>query len=100
VDVKLVNNSGVLFKSVSITVTDTTTNPVTIVAQEMNGFMHNDGCSSPVTTNTLVAGASVTISSPQFAYNPSGHTLVAKVTICSEVDQKGTCLMREINFKP
>lgn len=99
-DFKLVNNSGALFKSVSITLTDSDTNPVTVISQGANGFTHNDGCSVPVTTGTLVAGASVTISSANFAYNPSGHNLNAKITICTDVDQAGTCITQEIKFKP
>ena len=100
IDFKMVNTSGALFKSFSITVTDTDTNPVTVVAKNENGFTKNDGCSAPVKTDTLAAGSFITISSPQFAYNPSGHTLKAKVTVCTATDQKGTCVTQELTFKP
>jgi hypothetical protein len=99
-DFKLVNNSGALFKSISITLTDSDTTPVTIISLGVNGFSHNDGCGSPVTAGTLVAGGSVTVSSANFPYNPSGHNLSAKITICTEVDQAGTCITQEIKFKP
>ena len=99
-DFKLVNKGGELFRSVSITLTDTDTSPVTIVAQSANGFTNNDGCGSPVVRETLVSGAAVTISSPQFAYNPTGHKLIAKISVCTENDQQGTCIMQEINFTP
>jgi len=99
-DFKVENKSGVLFKSISITLTDTDTNPVTTVAQSTNGFTNSSACSAPVTTATLISGGTVTISSPQLAYNPSGHKMVAKITVCTDVNQAGTCITQEINFKP
>lgn len=99
-DFKLENRSGVTFRSMSITLTDTDTDPVTIVAQSVNGFTKNDACSAPVTTPTLVSGGFVTVSSPQFSYNPSGHNLNVKITICTELDQGGTCLTQDLSFKP
>jgi len=99
-DFKLVNKGGALFRSVSITLTDTDTDPVTVVAVSANGFADNSGCGSPVVTDTLVAGAAVTISSPQFTYNPKGHNLNVKITICTELDQAGTCVTKDLSFKP
>ena len=100
VDFRLENKSGVLFKSMSITVTDTSTNPVTTVAKTENGFTNSDACGMPVMTPTLVPGGFVAVSSPQVAYNPSGHSMVAKVTVCTDENQSGTCLTQEITFKP
>ena len=100
VDFKLSNTSGALFKSISITLTDTDTDPVTVVSKDANGFTNNDACSSPVVTDTLAAGSVVTVSSPQVAYNLTGHKLNAKIIICTEKDQKGTCITNELTFKP
>ena len=100
VDFKLVNTSGAVFKSVSIILTDTDTDPVTVVSKNANGFANGDACSSPVVTENLVAGSFVTVSSPQLAYNLTGHNLNAKITICTEKDQKGTCITQELTFKP
>jgi len=97
---KLENKSGVLFKSMSITVTDTDTTPSTVVTQTVNGFTNSDACNAPVTTTTLISGGIVTVSSPQFAYNPAGHNMVAKITVCTEINQAGTCITNEIKFKP
>jgi hypothetical protein len=80
--------------------TDTDTDPVTIVAQSVNGFTKFDACSAPVTTPTLVSGSFVTISSPQFSYNPSGHDMVVKITVCTDEDQAGMCITQELNFTP
>ncbi|HAV79045.1 MAG TPA: hypothetical protein DCX53_16975 [Anaerolineae bacterium] len=99
-DFKLVNNSGALFKSISITLTDTNTDPDTVVSQTANGFTLNNACASPVKTDTLIAGGNITVSSPSLPYNPAGHTINAKIKVCLENDQKGTCVMQEINFKP
>ena len=100
VDFKLVNASGVSFKSVNIVVTDTDTDPVTKVSLKANEFTNNDGCDQPVTTATLIAGASLTVSSPLFPYNFSGHDLNAKITLCTDTDQGGTCVTQELNFTP
>lgn len=100
VDFKLANTSGALFRSVSITLTDTDTNPVTVLSKSTNGFANSDGCSSPVVTETLAAGSVVIVSSPQVAYNLTGHKLNAKIIICTEKDQAGTCITKELTFKP
>lgn len=98
VDLKLVNSSGVLFKSVSISLSDADT--LTVTSQDANGFMNKDGCGTSNTANTLVAGGTVTVSSPPFGYNPSGHTLTARVTACTDADLTGTCVKQELTFKP
>jgi len=100
VNFKLTNKSGISFKYINIVVTDTDTDPVTVVSSKANEFTFNDGCSQPVTTKTLVAGGSLSVSSPFFAYNLSGHELNAKVTACTETDQAGTCITKELNIKP
>lgn len=100
VDFKLTNKSGVVFKSVSIVLTDTATSPVTAISLQTNGFTNNEGCGSPVVTQTLVGGATATASSGYFAYNPAGHAINAKITLCTEVAQGGTCVTQELNFKP
>ena len=99
-DFKLSNTSGVSFKSINIVLTDTDTDPVTVVSVKANEFSHNDGCSQPETTASLVAGASLSVSSPLFPYNISGHDLIAKITLCTEDNQQGTCVTQEIKFKP
>jgi len=99
-DFKLVNKGGVLFRSMTITLTDADTNPVTTVALSANGFADNSACGAPVVTDTLVSGGAVTISSPQLGYNPKGHNLNVKVTICTELGQAGTCITKELSFKP
>ena len=100
VNFKLTNKSGISFKYINIVLTDTDTDPVTVVSSKANEFTYNDGCSQPVTTKSLVAGGTLSVSSPFFAYNFSGHELNVKVTACTETDQAGTCITKELNFTP
>jgi len=99
-DFKLTNTSGAVFRSITIILTDTDTDPVTTVSLTTNGFTNNEGCGSPITTDSLIAGGTLTASSALLGYDPSGHALNAKMTICTEKDQAGTCIMQELNFKP
>ena len=100
VDFKLSNTSGVSFKSINIILTDTDTDPVTVVSSKTNEFTHNDGCSQPVSTESLVAGATRSISSPLFPYNFSGHDMNIKITLCTDDNQQGTCVTQEVTFTP
>jgi hypothetical protein len=97
-DFRLVNNSGVAFRSMSISVRDADTN--TVASQQANSFSNSDGCSAPVTIESLISGGAVTVSSPPFGYNPAGHNLSASITLCTETDQKGTCVTQDFNFRP
>jgi len=98
VDFKLTNKSGGLFKSVALVLTDADTNTVANLAE--NKFTNKDGCGTPETTDSLISGGAVTLSSPPLGYNPKGHNLHAKITICTGPDQKGICLTQELSFKP
>lgn len=95
---KLTNSSGALFRSISLIVRDTDT--VTVGNLTANSFTNRDGCETTGTVESLIAGAALTVSAPPFGYNPAGHNLNAKITVCTDLDQKGTCLTQEINFVP
>ena len=97
-DFKLVNTSGELFKSISISLSDTDT--LTVTSQDSNGFTNKDGCGTSNTTATMVAGGTVTVSSPPLGYNPSGHNLNVKITVCTNTNLTGTCVKKEFTFKP
>jgi hypothetical protein len=100
VDFNLTNKSGALFKSISIILTDAETKPVTVVSLQTNGFTKNEGCGTPTKSETLIAGGTLTASSAPIGYNPSGHKLNAKITLCTLVNQTGTCVTQELNFTP
>jgi len=97
-DFQLSNTSDALFKSITIVFKDADT--VTEARLDSNGFIENQGCGAPKTTSSLVAGGNLIVSSPSFAYNPTKHNLNAKITVCTELNQKGTCVVRELTFKP
>lgn len=98
VEFKLENSSSVPFRSMFLTVRDADT--VTVATTELNGFTNKDGCGTTSTVESLIAGGTVTVSSSAFGYNPSGNNLGAKITLCTNVNQTGTCSERELTFKP
>jgi hypothetical protein len=100
IDFNLTNKSGALFKSISIILTDSDTKPVTVVSLQTNGFTKNEVCGTPSKSETLIAGGTLTASSAPIGYNPSGHKLNAKITLCTLENQAGTCVTQELNFKP
>jgi hypothetical protein len=98
VDLELKNTGGVPFKSVTITLRDTTNNVV--LAMTTNGFTNNDGCLVSTTKDNLNPGGAHIVSSPTFNYDPTGHTINAAITVCSNKAISGTCVSQEIEFKP
>ena len=97
-DFKLTNTTAGLFRSVSLVLTDADTNTVANLSE--NKFTRKHGCETPKTTDSLIAGGTVTLSSPPLGYNPKGHNLHARITICTDSDQKGICLTQELSFRP
>lgn len=98
VDLDLYNSGGITFKSVALTVRDTDTD--VSLSLYTDGFTDNDGCLDSTTRDNLNPGASRTVSSPAFTYDPDGHKLRATVTLCSNTGQKGTCVTQVITFTP
>lgn len=98
VDIDLRNNGGVNFTSVALTVRDTVTD--VIVSLYRDDFTDNDGCLDSDTIDSVQAGTTETISSPPYAYDPSGHELRATITLCSNNGQSGTCVTEVITFTP
>jgi hypothetical protein len=98
VDLKLTNTGGISFESISLTVRDTVTDIV--VSMYTDVFNDIDGCTGSSTREVLNPGANRIISSPAFAYDPSGHRLRATLTLCSRDGQNGTCVTDVIKFTP
>lgn len=98
VELKLKNIGPVAFKSMSLSVKDLDTS--TTLTDFKNGFTDIDGCLASGITATLEPGSTYTISSPAFAYNPNNHKMRATLTLCTLVNQGGTCITNTINFKP
>ena len=98
VDISLQNTGSITFNSMGLTVKDTVTDVV--LANFTNDFTNLDGCLSSNSRDTLGAGKTQVVSSPAFNYDPSGHKLQATISLCSNVDQNGTCVTKTINFTP
>jgi hypothetical protein len=98
VDILLKNTGGITFKSVALTLRDTVTDSV--VSVYTDGFVNKDGCLDSTTKDNLHPGDTRIVSSPAFAYDPTGHQLGATITVCSNLGQNGTCITKVIEFKP
>ena len=98
VDLELKNTGGVTFKSVSITLRDTTTGMITSLTTD--GFTDRDGCATSSSKDSLPAGGAQIVSVSPFVYDPTGHELRATITVCTEKGNSGACMSQVINFKP
>ncbi|HXF86346.1 MAG TPA: SH3 domain-containing protein [Anaerolineales bacterium] len=98
VDIELKNTGGLTFKSISLTVRDTNTDVV--LSMYADGFTDNSGCLDSTKKDNLNPGTTLTISTPAFNYDPSGHRLRATITLCSGLGQNGVCVTQAINFIP
>jgi hypothetical protein len=98
VDIELTNTSNVAFESLSISITDQGTDvDISLYAERFTAI---DDCVGSTTEDTLDLGDTLTVSTPAFAYDPSGHKLRATVTLCSGRGQKGACITNTIKFSP
>ena len=96
--IDLDNTGSVIFRSVAIIVKDTVTS--TSVSNTTDEFVNNSDCTSSTSKSKLQPDKSLTISSPAFTYNPTGHKLRVTVTLCSDTGQNGTCVTDSFNFTP
>lgn len=97
-EIELRNTGGITFRSMSLTIRDTVTDVV--LSQTTDSFTDLTGCSTSNTTDALTPGSVRTVSSPPFAYNPTGHELRATVTLCSGKGQTGACASDVVRFTP
>lgn len=98
VELRIENTGGITFRSILLAAADTTSN--TTVSLSDNKFTNINGCSSSDSKTTLAPGEKLVVSSPPFAYDPTGHNFRATVTLCSDINVSGTCVTRIVEFKP
>lgn len=98
VDIDLENTGGVNFRSVGLTLRDLDTDIVLSFIRD--DFTDIDGCLETDTDDNLQPGSTNTVSSPPFAYDPTGNRLRATITLCSNTGQSGTCVTEVITFTP
>lgn len=97
-EIELKNSGGVPFRSISMNVTDTATSTSLLLSAD--NFTNRNGCTVTDTRPNLPAGGILSVSSPAFKYDPSGHEIRADVTLCSNRGQNGSCESQTINFTP
>jgi len=95
---KLKNTGSIPLKSVNISVRDKTTDIVLVNLAD--GFTNTDGCLAKTIKDILGLGDTYLLSAPAFTYDPTGHEIVAILTLCSDTGQKGLCTTDRINFIP
>ena len=98
VDMKLENNGGVGFTSLTVTVRDI----VSDISQTLysDDFVDKNGCGETFINDSLSPGSNRIVSSPPFSYDPGGHLLRATISLCSNANQSGTCVTKVIEFTP
>ena len=97
-DLELVNNGGITFESILLTITDEDTDIVASLSSDV--FDNINGCSGALTRDSLTPGDIRVVSGPVFTYDPRGHDLRATITLCSRAGQSGTCVSESIRFEP
>jgi hypothetical protein len=97
-DLALENTGGITFQSFFMVVTDTVTGVNLTLYQD--NFIDRDGCNVEEDQGDLDPGDTLIVSAPSFAYDPTGHRMRARITVCSNVGQNGTCLTQSDDFTP
>jgi hypothetical protein len=95
---RLKNTGLIPFRSIELIVKDTVAD--TSVSDMNDTFYDQTDCSTSVSKDQLLPGKAVTVSSPAFMADPTGHKLRASITLCSDTGQNGFCVTQTINFKP
>jgi hypothetical protein len=98
-DIRLKSISDQLFESVSLTVRDLDTN--TFRSASANDFTFIDGCGGPQEPdNYLIQGGTVRVSTPSFPYNLNSHNMSISITLCTDSDLRGQCVIKSLSYIP
>ena len=97
-DIALENNGGITFQSLFMTLRDTDTGTELVLYQD--NFIDRDGCNVQEDQGDLDPEDTVVVSSPAFSYDPAGHEIRTRITLCSGPGQSGTCLSESFDFTP
>jgi uncharacterized protein YgiM (DUF1202 family) len=95
------NTGGLTWESIRIVASDNTA--VSSTTHTRDSFKSFNGCAVDIEQNSLGPGVMglVTSTSPgEIAYDPTGHSFTATVTLCSQDALAGTCVSRTLNFTP
>ena len=92
------NTGRITFESISYSVTDTTTGVTAPLYSEV--FTDNIGCHATDRFGTFPPGVTHIVSSHAFGYDPAGHPLIARITLCSDSGLEGVCTTQIVQFTP
>lgn len=95
---KVTNTGGVTFKSYYVRVRDTVTNEVQ--DEYGNNFDKRTGCAIAESIPTLPQGKTGWMYANSFVSNPTGHVMKAEVKLCTEINQAGLCVSKNLEFTP
>ena len=98
VEIGLENTGGVEYRSMILNVRDQDTDVSLTLYADV--FTNRNGCTETEIRDVLPSGASRIISSPVFNYNPTGHRILATITLCTSTGQRGTCTTETANLRP
>lgn len=98
VDFQFTNTGGTAFRSLAITVRDTSNDKTLSLYTDQ--FTAIDDCVDTTTEEILGPAETVTVSVPAFAYDPSGHMLRATINLCTAPKQEGDCITQTFKFSP
>jgi hypothetical protein len=95
--IKLSNTGSITWKSISISVNDLSLNISVPVSR--NGFPVYTGCTASANAD-LTPGEEAVTASGNLSSDPTGHSLMIYIKICSQVGLAGTCINKSISFAP
>jgi hypothetical protein len=79
-------------------VTDTVTGAELFLYRD--NFIDRDGCNVEEDQGDLDPEDRLIVSSPSFNYDPTGHRMRARITLCSSPGQSGTCVTETFDLTP
>lgn len=98
---EIANTGSVTWESIRIEITDNTT--ASSFLHTSDKIRYYNGCvlSASVEELTPGEGATATNVNPgQLNYDPTGHSITAIITLCSQNGLAGTCVSRTLNITP
>lgn len=97
-ELEMENTGEVAFKSASMIIQDKDTNQSGNATT--NSFNLSNSCARTQPVSELAPGKTAYVYANIGSYDPTGHHMVAKVTLCTEQDMMGTCVTKQIKFTP
>lgn len=94
----LKNTGGVAFESVSVYIKDTDAPAEASASYDV--FEKWNGCLVGTSTDSLTPGQSGHTNSDSLLADPTGHKIKASIKVCTGNGLTGTCITKNLDFKP